>query len=140
MKHEQVLQTPEYDFPHGFVPRGPYTRPRGNGTYSDPDPFRLDAESRNLRAMLDNVQMAPPYEPPGVDIDKVHSTHASKTQVGGQHYAKHAIQPWDYVAANNLGYFEGSIIKYVTRWKDKGGLEDLKKARHFLDKLIEVSS
>lgn len=64
---------------------------------------------------------------------------ANTTQVAGDHYAKHAIQPWDYVAANNLGYFEGSIIKYVTRWRDKGGVEDLKKARHFLDKLIEVS-
>jgi hypothetical protein len=63
----------------------------------------------------------------------------SKTQVGGTHYSKHKIQPWDYVAANDLGYFEGSIVKYITRWRDKGGVEDLKKARHFLDKLIEVS-
>jgi hypothetical protein len=59
--------------------------------------------------------------------------------VGGTHYSKHKIQPWDYVAANDLGYFEGSIVKYITRWRDKGGVEDLKKARHFLDKLIEVS-
>ena len=64
---------------------------------------------------------------------------ASKEQVGGTHYAKNKIQPWDYIHANGLGYFEGSVVKYVTRWKDKGGIEDLKKARHFLDKLIEVS-
>jgi len=67
------------------------------------------------------------------------TTTASRTQIGGNHYAKCKVQPWDYVAANDLGYFEGSIIKYVTRWRDKGGVEDLKKARHFLDKLIEVS-
>lgn len=60
-------------------------------------------------------------------------------QVGGTHYSKLPIQPWDYVARNGLGYFEGSIVKYVSRWKDKGGLEDLYKARHFLDKLIEVA-
>lgn len=64
----------------------------------------------------------------------------NEIQYGGNHYKSKAIQPWDYVAANNLGYFEGSIIKYVSRWKDKNGIEDLQKARHFLDKLIEVAS
>lgn len=61
---------------------------------------------------------------------------ANGHQVGGQHYAK-PIQHWDYVIAQGLGYFEGQITKYVSRWRDKNGLEDLKKARHFLDKLIE---
>jgi hypothetical protein len=61
----------------------------------------------------------------------------NKTQVGGQHYKKLAIQPWDYVLANNLGYMEGSVIKYISRWREKNGLEDLEKCRHFLNKLIE---
>jgi len=63
-------------------------------------------------------------------------------QVGGTHYKDNSIQPWDYVWANNLGYFEGSAIKYITRWRQKGGIEDLRKAVHFLEKLIslEVSS
>ena len=65
---------------------------------------------------------------------------ANDTQVGGSHYKGAEIQPWDFVAANNLGFFEGNIIKYVSRWKDKGGVEDLKKARHYLDKLIELSN
>lgn len=64
----------------------------------------------------------------------------NEIQYGGSHYKNKAIQPWDYVVANNLGYLEGSIIKYVSRWKDKNGVEDLLKARHFLDKLIEVQS
>jgi hypothetical protein len=64
---------------------------------------------------------------------------ANDRQEGGEHYKKLKIQTWDYIAANGLGYFEGNIIKYVSRWKEKGGLEDLKKARHYLDKLIEVS-
>lgn len=63
--------------------------------------------------------------------------NANDKQVGGQHY-KSSIQHWDYVAANGLGYFEGQITKYVTRWRSKGGIEDLRKARHFLDKLIEL--
>lgn len=62
---------------------------------------------------------------------------ANQRQVGGAHYDK-PIQHWDYVVAQNLGYFEGQITKYVSRWRDKNGIEDLKKARHFLDKLIEV--
>jgi len=65
---------------------------------------------------------------------------ANAQQVGGAHYAIKAIQPWDFIIANNLGYLEGNIVKYVSRWKDKGGVEDLKKAQHYLQKLIEVSN
>ena len=65
---------------------------------------------------------------------------ANATQVGGQHYKSKAIQPWDYIASNNLGYLEGNVVKYVSRWKDKGGVEDLKKAQHYLAKLIEVNA
>lgn len=66
-------------------------------------------------------------------------TGANAVQHGGDHYRKQPIQPWDYVAANGLGFFEGNVVKYVTRWKTKGGVEDLKKARHYLDKLIELT-
>ena len=59
-------------------------------------------------------------------------------QVAGAHYKDKVIQPWGYIAANALGYFEGNVIKYVSRWRDKGGVEDLRKARHYLDKLIEL--
>lgn len=59
-------------------------------------------------------------------------------QVGGSHYVDRKIQPWDYIAANNLNYFEGSVVKYVTRWREKGGLVDLEKAKHYLEKLIEM--
>lgn len=61
-------------------------------------------------------------------------------QVGGDHYKSKAIQPWDYIASNNIGYLEGNVIKYVSRWKDKNGVQDLEKARHYLDKLIELQS
>lgn len=65
-------------------------------------------------------------------------TAANEIQVGGDHYKAKPIQPWDFIAANHLGFFEGNIVKYVTRWRDKGGINDLKKARHYLDKLIEL--
>lgn len=63
----------------------------------------------------------------------------NEKQVGGTHY-KTAIQPWDYIAANNIGYFEGNVIKYVSRWRQKNGVEDLKKAVHYLQKLIELET
>ena len=59
-------------------------------------------------------------------------------QIGGQHYKKMAVQPVEYIYKNGIPYIEGNIIKYVSRWKDKGGLEDLRKARHYLDMLIEM--
>lgn len=65
-------------------------------------------------------------------------TSANETQIGGNHYKDKTIQPWDFIAANELGYFEGNIVKYVSRWRDKGGMVDLKKAKHYLDKLIEL--
>lgn len=63
---------------------------------------------------------------------------ANSTQVAGSHYKNKTIQPWDYIVSNNLGYLEGNIVKYVSRWKDKGGVDDLKKAQHYLIKLIET--
>ena len=62
---------------------------------------------------------------------------ALTTQVGGNHYKDMAIQPVEYIHKNGIGYFEGCVIKYVSRWRKKNGVEDLKKARHFLDLLIE---
>jgi hypothetical protein len=63
---------------------------------------------------------------------------ANETQVAGTHY-RSAIQHWDFVAARGLGYFEGQVTKYLTRWRKKNGVQDLQKARHFLAKLLELS-
>lgn len=50
------------------------------------------------------------------------------------------IQAWDYILANDLGFLEGNVVKYITRWRYKGGLDDLHKAAHYLQKLIELNS
>lgn len=60
-----------------------------------------------------------------------------KTQVGGSHYVNMAIQPVDYITKNNLGFLEGCVVKYVSRWKDKNGKEDLLKARHCIEMLLD---
>jgi len=58
------------------------------------------------------------------------------TQVGGSHYQL-PIQPIDYIVKNNLGYREGNVVKYTTRHKTKNGAEDIKKAIHYLQMILE---
>lgn len=62
---------------------------------------------------------------------------ATATQVAGDHYKNCAIQPIEYIEANGLGYHEGNVVKYITRHCSKGGVDDLRKARHYIDMLIE---
>jgi hypothetical protein len=59
-------------------------------------------------------------------------------QVGGTHYKDKAIQPVEFIHANNMGFCAGNVVKYVTRYKDKDGLQDLHKAAHYLELLIEL--
>lgn len=59
-------------------------------------------------------------------------------QVGGGHYKSLAIQPIEYIHANNLPFIEGTVVKYISRWREKNGLEDLNKIKHFIDLLIEL--
>jgi hypothetical protein len=59
-------------------------------------------------------------------------------QVGGNHYTKLAIQPWEVIENNQMGFFDGNALKYIMRFRAKGGVQDLEKARHYLDKLIEL--
>ncbi len=64
---------------------------------------------------------------------------ANNKQHGGNHYKKYGdLQPWDVVVQWNLGYLEGTALKYIARWRDKNGIEDIQKAIHFLEKLVEV--
>lgn len=62
---------------------------------------------------------------------------SNSKQVGGDHY-RSEIQVWDFVVANGIGYLEGNAIKYLARWRKKGGLADLEKAQHYIQKIIEV--
>lgn len=57
-------------------------------------------------------------------------------QVGGTHYEELEIQPWEYNLRNKLGWCEGEVVKYVSRWKGKNGVEDLRKAKSVLEFLI----
>ena len=85
-----------------------------------------------------------PYKPLFADTTPIPADNpvqkpppAHKEQVGGDHYKKMAIQPIEYIMANKLGYCEGNIVKYISRWRDKGGVEDLRKIKQYVDFLIE---
>ena len=75
-----------------------------------------------------------------IDLENYQYNEGSELskQVGGDHYSKLAIQPVEYINANKLTYLQGNVIKYVTRYKDKNGIEDLEKAKHYIDMLIEL--
>ena len=60
-----------------------------------------------------------------------------KKQIGGKHYLKYKIQPSEFVVENKLLYPEGNVIKYILRHQDKGGKQDLEKAKHFIDMILE---
>ena len=62
---------------------------------------------------------------------------AYKKQIGGKHYIKYKIQRSQFVVENKLLYPEGCVIKYVVRHQDKGGKQDLEKAKHMIDMIIE---
>ena len=68
------------------------------------------------------------------------STNALDVQVDGNHYKDQAIQPVEYIHANNIGYMEGNVIKYVSRWRKKNGIKDLEKAKHYIELLIELEA
>jgi hypothetical protein len=66
------------------------------------------------------------------------TTSALDRQESGNHYKDKGIQPIVYIYANNLGFCEGNVIKYVTRHKEKNGAADIRKAIHYLELLLEL--
>jgi hypothetical protein len=63
---------------------------------------------------------------------------ALEIQVAGSHYKDLKIQPIEYIHANQLGYCEANVVKYISRWRAKGGKADLEKVKHYVDLLIEL--
>ena len=65
---------------------------------------------------------------------------ALETQVGGSHYKDFKIQPAEFIYENRIPFIEGNCIKYLCRWREKGGFADLEKVKHYIDMLIEFES
>jgi hypothetical protein len=75
-----------------------------------------------------------------ITLEEDEAFNALDKQVAGSHYKDLPIQPVEYIYANALGYFEGNVIKYVSRWRKKNGVADLEKAKHYIELLIELES
>lgn len=75
---------------------------------------------------------------PGRLQDTKHPQGANARQEGGTHYKQFKHETWDVILDWGLGYLDGNAVKYLSRWRHKNGIEDLKKARHYIDKLIET--
>ena len=71
-------------------------------------------------------------------LDETAPGPATTTQIGGDHYKRFAIQPAEFIQRNGIGWCEGNAIKYVCRWREKNGRQDLEKARHYIDLLLEI--
>ena len=74
------------------------------------------------------------------EIEEWNKLTAMNKQVDGNHYKDLPIQPVEYIHANALGYFEGNVVKYISRWRKKNGIADLEKAKHYIELLIELES
>lgn len=74
------------------------------------------------------------------DLIERKEMNATDTQVGGDHYRKFKIQPTEFIHKNGIPFIEGCVIKYVVRWRDKNGIQDIDKAIHFLQLLKELEN
>jgi hypothetical protein len=72
------------------------------------------------------------------DIENQELLSSLTTQVGGSHYKDFKIQPVEFCFINNIPYLEATAIKYLCRWRNKNGIEDLEKAKHFIQLLIDL--
>ena len=97
----------------------------------DLDERKRQQEEINKR-MRDEVDAMPLGTPP--------TANPLSKQIDGGHYKDLKIQPIEYIHANNIPFAEGCAIKYLTRWRSKGGVKDLEKAKHFIELLIELES
>jgi len=141
-----VIQLPEGTTPDDyFLEDGRYVsswKPLKTYPTSDkwPEGWEVQCNPRGRPSSLDEwwryVQAS--AKVPEEFVDTSPADKPLDVQVGGDHYKKLKIQPVVYIHANKIPFMEGSAIKYLTRWRDKGGIADLEKARHFIDMLISL--
>ena len=120
-----------------------YEPKKRESTYmGDEDDWRVlwpkSEYDKGFEAVFGKVPKEPMLDAKGIKI-KTYPTPlpARASQVGGHHYKDKAMQPWDIIDAWELNFYAGNVIKYILRYKHKDGLQDLQKARHYIDKLIE---
>ena len=105
------------------------------GDHTDAARERVD-EEREAQFAVKHGKKSPQASADQLETEMVKS--AKNVQIGGSHYKHYKIQPVEFIHANDIPFMEANIIKYVMRHKGKNGLQDLEKARHYLDMLMEL--
>jgi Protein of unknwon function (DUF3310) len=114
----------------GNIPAGHHLAPPTNLYYQQLTALGATVEQkRNLSSGMSQAQPPHPYN------ERV--PLPSEQQVGGDHYKDMKIQPLDFIHANDLGFLEGNALKYICRHKAKGGAQDVRKAIHYLQLILE---
>lgn len=102
-----------------------------------PKPYGYNDEELTLEEYFRRLQI----EEPELDSYIPELDAPRDKQVGGKHYHQgKGIQPWDIIEAWELDFWEGNVVKYILRWKHKDGVQDLEKARHYLDYIISKAN
>ncbi len=96
----------------------------------------LKGSAINISRLMKNVAEGKPFEVDDPDLDEA-VWKPMDSQIGGDHYKKLKIQPMRYSMENKLDALQHTVVKYVTRFRDKGGVQDLEKAKHCIDMLIQ---
>lgn len=106
------------------------------GNLTEPTDRAVENSFKRVPGACPDLDQEPPHPDEAAYRELVQSKAESPA---GEHYRQHgAVQPIDLIESFELGYHEGAVIKYVSRWRDKNGVEDLRKARWFLDRLIQI--
>ena len=125
---------------HGLYDYGHY------GSYNEKkqlDVDKDDKDNESINTYDDHIDSL--YKEKAMNMDNAHIDAISDNMDNGirpTHYHSSnpdvpAIQMWDYALSQNLGFFEGNIVKYVSRWRQKGGVQDLQKALTYLQRLMD---
>lgn len=118
-----------------------YYEPKRESYYmGDEDDWRVlwpkNLYGQEFETVFGKVPKEPVLDAKGIKVSH-YQTPARAKQVGGSHYKDKAMQPWDIIDAWELNFYAGNVVKYILRYRHKDGLQDLQKARHYIDKLIE---
>lgn len=107
--------------------------------YNERKKIAMKEDQEREAERLAAVELARVQAVAGIRADTQEAVKATERQVGGDHYKGMAIQPIEFIQRNGLGFCEGNVVKYVCRHAAKNGKEDLLKAKHYIDLLIELN-
>jgi len=131
-KKIQEIMFMTYGYSYEDTRRAQEALKKADGSIARPN-YWVDKGSLNNATAQDWDAVRPDISEPNDATDPL------SYQVGGEHYTKKKIQPVEYIHANEMDYMDGAIVKYISRWRDKDGVKDLRKIKQFVDLIIKLN-